>query len=54
MAVVARISLLLLDEGQSFRALHADAKNPTSNRIYQSIGYVRVGEVVDIHFDGEG
>ena len=50
-AVVAKLSQMLLNEGRSFCALYTDAKNPTSDRVYRSVGYVPVGEVVNIHFD---
>jgi len=38
-ACVAALSRMLLDEGRSFCTLFADLSNPTSNRIYQRIGY---------------
>jgi predicted GNAT family acetyltransferase len=36
---VARLSQLLLDQGRSFCTLFTDLANPTSNRIYQNVGY---------------
>ncbi len=36
---VAALSQQLLDEGWKFCVLHTDLANPTSNHIYQSIGY---------------
>lgn len=38
-ASVAEISQLMLDEGRSFCFLYTDLANPTSNHIYQQIGY---------------
>lgn len=45
-ACVAALSQLLLDEGRDFVFLFTDLANPTSNHIYQQIGY---RPVVDIH-----
>jgi predicted GNAT family acetyltransferase len=42
--LVARISQKMIDEGRSFCALYTDASNPTSNKIYQAIGYEIIGE----------
>lgn len=36
---VARLSQLLLEQGRSFCTLFTDLANPTSNRIYQNVGY---------------
>ncbi len=36
---VAKISKLLLDEGNRFCFLFTDLSNPTSNKIYQNVGY---------------
>lgn len=36
---VARLSQLLLDQGRGFCTLFTDLANPTSNRIYQNVGY---------------
>jgi len=41
-ACVARLSQLLLDQGYAFCTLFTDLANPTSNHIYQDIGYVPV------------
>ncbi len=38
-ALVAKLSQLLLDEGYQFCSLFTDLANPTSNSIYQKIGY---------------
>lgn len=37
--LVAHLSQQLLDEGRSFCFLNTDLANPTSNSIYQKIGY---------------
>ena len=37
--IVAKLSQLLLDEGKTFCFLYTDLANPTSNKIYQDIGY---------------
>jgi predicted GNAT family acetyltransferase len=42
--LVAAISRKMLDSGRSFCVLYTDAANPTSNKIYQSIGYRIIGE----------
>jgi predicted GNAT family acetyltransferase len=49
-ACVAALSQLLLDRGRRFCALYADLANPTSNRIYEQIGYEPVCDVVDYRF----
>lgn len=38
-AVVSALSRQLLDQGKSFCSLYTDLSNPTSNNIYQRIGY---------------
>jgi uncharacterized protein len=50
-ALTAELSQRLLDEGRSFCFLYTDLANPTSNAIYERIGYVRVGESAMIAFD---
>ncbi len=50
-AVVARLSQTILDGGKEFCTLFTDLSNPTSNHIYQVIGYVPVADMVDIHFE---
>jgi predicted GNAT family acetyltransferase len=47
---VAALSQLLLDRGRRFCALYADLANPTSNRIYERIGYEPVCDAVDYRF----
>jgi hypothetical protein len=49
-AVVARLSQRILDDGKEFCTLFANAANPTSNGIYQRIGYRAITCVVDLHF----
>ncbi len=48
---VAALSLRLLDAGRRFCFLYTDLANPTSNAIYQRIGYEPVCDVVDYRFD---
>lgn len=43
-AVVAHLSQKMLDEGKEFCVLYTDLSNPTSNKIYQEIGYQEVSE----------
>jgi len=50
-AVVARLSQRILDEGKLFCTLYTDLSNPTSNSIYQKVGYRAVADVVDIEFE---
>ena len=49
-ATVASLSQQLLDGRRRFCFLYTDLANPTSNAIYQRIGYQPVAEVVDILF----
>jgi predicted GNAT family acetyltransferase len=51
-AVVAHLSQRVLDEGKQFCSLYADLGNPTSNSIYQRIGYRAVAHVVEVDFQG--
>ncbi len=50
-AVVARLSQRILDEGKLFCTLYTDLSNPTSNSIYQKVGYRPIADVVDIDFE---
>ena len=52
-ACVADLTQRLLDEGQAFCCLYTDLANPTSNRIYQAIGYHPVCEMSDFHFEAD-
>jgi uncharacterized protein len=49
-ALVAELSANLLASGRRFCFLYTDLANPTSNRIYERIGYERVCESADIEF----
>ena len=49
-ACVAGISQEMLDRGREFCALYTDLANPTSNHIYQEIGYQPVIDVDQIRF----
>lgn len=49
-ACVAALSQLLLDQGFAFLTLYADLANPTSNRIYQAIGYRPIGDAALYRF----
>jgi predicted GNAT family acetyltransferase len=49
-ACVARLSQDKLDEGRTFCFLYTDLMNPTSNHIYQEIGYEPVCDVADYRF----
>jgi predicted GNAT family acetyltransferase len=49
-ALVAELSQTLLDGGRTFVFLYTDLANPTSNAIYERIGYVRVAESAMVEF----
>ena len=49
-ACTAAVSQYLLDQGAERCFLHTDLANPTSNKIYQAIGYRWVGEALEISF----
>ena len=49
-ALVAAVSQAHLDAGQKFCFLYTDLANPTSNRIYQAIGYEPVTDALRIDF----
>jgi uncharacterized protein len=49
-ALVAELSSNLLAGGRRFCFLYTDLANPTSNKIYERIGYVRVCESAEIEF----
>jgi hypothetical protein len=51
-ALVAAQSRRFLAEGRERCLLHTDLANPTSNAIYQRIGYRKVAEAVEYRFDG--
>lgn len=46
--LVAELSQAQLDAGRGFCVLYTDLGNPTSNAIYQRVGYELVEEVVDV------
>lgn len=50
-AATAAVSRRALEDGRRFCFLYTDLANPVSNRIYQRIGYERITDVMDIHFD---
>ena len=50
-ALVAELSAALLADGRSFCFLYTDLANPTSNRIYERIGYERVCESAELAFE---
>jgi uncharacterized protein len=51
-ACVAALSQELLDAGRQFVFLFTDLSNPTSNHIYQTIGYEPVCDVDEYRFEG--
>jgi predicted GNAT family acetyltransferase len=50
-ALVAALSQEQLDSGKKFCFLYTDLANPTSNKIYQEIGYAPVSDVDEYVFD---
>ena len=53
-ALTAALSQTLLDGGRQFVFLFTDLANPTSNHIYQTIGYQPVSDVTEYRFDAAG
>lgn len=53
-ACVAALSQEMLDNGRKFCFLFTDLKNPTSNHIYQNIGYQPVSDVDEYRFGSTG
>jgi RimJ/RimL family protein N-acetyltransferase len=49
-ACVAALSQFLLDAGRQQCYLYTDLANPTSNKIYQAIGYRPVGDALEMRF----
>ncbi len=47
-ALVAEVSQSMLDLGYDFCVLYTDLANPTSNRIYQRLGYRLIERVIDV------
>jgi predicted GNAT family acetyltransferase len=52
-ACVASLSQRLLDEGRKFCFLYTDLANPTSNHIYQEIGYRAVCDAAVLIFESK-
>jgi uncharacterized protein len=52
-ACVASLTQRLLDEGLASCCLYTDLANPTSNKIYQALGYRPVSDVTEYHFEAE-
>lgn len=50
-ACVAALSQRVLDDGADAVMLYTDLANPTSNAVYQRIGYRRVGDAAQLAFD---
>lgn len=50
-AITAAVSQVLLDNGRTFCCLHTDLSNPTSNKIYQAIGYEPISNQRLIEFE---
>jgi uncharacterized protein len=50
-AAVAALSQRMLDAGRKYCMLFTDLTNPTSNSIYQAIGYRPVSDYASYHFD---
>lgn len=53
-ALTAAVSQLILDQGRRFATLFTDLANPTSNKIYQAIGYVPVCDADEYRFAPAG
>ena len=49
--LTAGLTRLLLDRGRRFCFLYTDLANPTSNGIYLRIGYRKVAEALQVHFE---
>jgi uncharacterized protein len=47
---VAALSQMILDDGKLFCNLFTDLLNPTSNSIYQKVGYKKIGESMHYEF----
>jgi uncharacterized protein len=50
-SLVAELSQALLDAGRRFCFLYTDLANPTSNAIYERIGYAKVAEAAMVAFE---
>jgi uncharacterized protein len=49
-ALVARMTSRQLSSGRTFCTLYTDLSNPTSNKIYQQVGYEPVMDSIDVAF----
>lgn len=49
-SVVALLSEKIISDGKMFVGLFTDLTNPTSNSIYQKIGYVKIGQNINYDF----
>jgi predicted GNAT family acetyltransferase len=52
--VVAMISQQILDSGKKMVNLFTDLLNPTSNSIYQKIGFIKIGQNIHYEFKKKG
>jgi GNAT superfamily N-acetyltransferase len=52
-ALVAALSQHALDSGKKFTSLHTDVANPTSNKIYQKLGYRHYCDMQHVEFGSE-
>ncbi len=52
-AIVAELCAILESE-RLLPMLYADLKNPDSNKVYQNIGFVECGQIVDLKFSLDG
>lgn len=50
-ACVAALSQALLDDGNRFCTLYTDLSNPTSNKIYQNVGYRPIADCAMVRFE---
>ena len=50
-AVVAALTRRLLADGRRFCSLYTDLANPTSNAVYERLGYVPVADALDVEFE---
>jgi uncharacterized protein len=53
-AVVAHLSQTMFDSGYKFCVLYTDLSNPTSNKIYQNVGYCEVSDSKHFIFQKDG
>ena len=50
-ALVAAITSEALEQGKKYCSLYTDLANPTSNSIYEKIGYEKIVDLVDLEFE---